>query len=472
MEKQHLHWNPKIPRHGIGQNLTHIRHSTFFVSDLRKSVDFYSNIMKFKVLTMDKENGSATLSMKNMVLELKVGATTAFAGENLIVGHISVDVPDSKLAFDYLTQKKVDFEINVSVPKGIGKAESEGGSSDNTVGQAFIRDPDGYYLEICNCHLLTDFVLGLTNGQLLDGYQEGVQSVDTTYAASKLFVKAQLSKKKLKRFNSSSSDVVEPLPESDRPKEANPIILKNFIKRRAVYGDICQSFTEEQLGQILCEAGNCAATAVLLMKERIKKGDATKIYRPPAYYVGKVEETTKYSPVVLEAGADEKGKDMTAPAEMSAGVLHQKNASTAPAQGSDDKNEDEGEIPFEISAVNHIAFIVSDVGKSSTFYSDVLGLQQVKRPNFDRHGAWFTGGNVEIHLILGNPLAPPRSTRGLEANTTWFVVEDFDAAKSKLIELAADFGEDIQLEMSSASDEKKFLTCRDADGYVFGICTE
>ena len=42
-----------------------------------------------------------------MVLELKVGATTAFAGENLIVGHISVDVPDSKLAFDYLTQKKV-----------------------------------------------------------------------------------------------------------------------------------------------------------------------------------------------------------------------------------------------------------------------------------------------------------------------------------------------------------------------------
>ncbi len=108
MDKQHLlHWNPKIPRHGIGQNLTHIRHSTLFVSDLRKSVDFYSNIMKFKVLTMDKENGSATLSMKNMVLELKVGATTAFAGENLIVGHISVDVPDSKLAFDYLTQKKV-----------------------------------------------------------------------------------------------------------------------------------------------------------------------------------------------------------------------------------------------------------------------------------------------------------------------------------------------------------------------------
>ena len=374
---------------------------------------------------------------------------------------------DFLLAFE-----QVDFEINVSVPKGIGKAESEGGGSDNTVGQAFIRDPDGYYLEICNCHLLTDFVLGLTNGQLLDGYQEGVKSADTTYAATKLFTKAQVAKRKLKRFNSSSSTIAESLPESDRPQEANPAILNNFIKRRVVYGDICQSFTEEQLGQILCEAGNSAATAILLMKERIKKGDATKIYKPPAYYVGKVEEATKYSPIVLDAGADEKGKNMAAPAKMSAGILNQKkNASTA-TQAFDDKNEDEEEIHFEISSVNHIAFIVSDVGRSSTFYSDVLGLQQVKRPNFDRHGAWFTGGNVEIHLILGNPLAPPRSTRGLEANTTWFVVEDFDAAISKLTKLTAEFDEDIQLEMSNDSDEKKFATCRDADGYVFGICTE
>jgi hypothetical protein len=54
--------------------------------------------------------------------------------------------------------------------------------------------------------------------------------------------------------------------------------------------------------------------------------------------------------------------------------------------------------------VNHIAIIVSDVGRSAAFYSDVLGLQQVRRPNFDRHGAWFTMGNIELHLIKGNPL--------------------------------------------------------------------
>lgn len=36
------------------------------------------------------------------------------------------------------------------------------------------------------------------------------------------------------------------------------------------------------------------------------------------------------------------------------------------------------------TGVNHIAIVVSDVGKSLAFYSDVIGMKQVMRPNFDR----------------------------------------------------------------------------------------
>jgi Glyoxalase/Bleomycin resistance protein/Dioxygenase superfamily len=57
-----------------------------------------------------------------------------------------------------------------------------------------------------------------------------------------------------------------------------------------------------------------------------------------------------------------------------------------------------------IQMVNHIALIVSDVGRSASFYTDVLGCQQINRPNFDRHGAWFTLGNVELQLIKVEPL--------------------------------------------------------------------
>ena len=34
--------------------------------------------------------------------------------------------------------------------------------------------------------------------------------------------------------------------------------------------------------------------------------------------------------------------------------------------------------------MNHVALVVSDVGTSLSFYTDVVGFQQVMRPNFDR----------------------------------------------------------------------------------------
>jgi catechol 2,3-dioxygenase-like lactoylglutathione lyase family enzyme len=34
--------------------------------------------------------------------------------------------------------------------------------------------------------------------------------------------------------------------------------------------------------------------------------------------------------------------------------------------------------------VNHVALVVSDVGRSLAFYTDVVGMKQIIRPNFDR----------------------------------------------------------------------------------------
>jgi len=60
-----------------------------------------------------------------------------------------------------------------------------------------------------------------------------------------------------------------------------------------------------------------------------------------------------------------------------------------------------------LRGVNHIALVVKDIGLSSLFYTEVLGLKQVSRPNFDRHGAWLSLGNVELHLIKGTPHTQP-----------------------------------------------------------------
>ena len=36
------------------------------------------------------------------------------------------------------------------------------------------------------------------------------------------------------------------------------------------------------------------------------------------------------------------------------------------------------------TSVNHIAIVVSDVGTSLSFYTQVVGMTQIFRPNFDR----------------------------------------------------------------------------------------
>ena len=61
-----------------------------------------------------------------------------------------------------------------------------------------------------------------------------------------------------------------------------------------------------------------------------------------------------------------------------------------------------------IRSVNHIAIIVSDVGRSLAFYTEIIGFQQIQRPNFDREMFPYarpyygrTYGNISLPRIKG-----------------------------------------------------------------------
>jgi glyoxylase I family protein len=57
-----------------------------------------------------------------------------------------------------------------------------------------------------------------------------------------------------------------------------------------------------------------------------------------------------------------------------------------------------------IFSLNHASLIVADLGISLMFYCDILGLQQVERPDLGFPGAWFQIGAQQIHLLeLENP---------------------------------------------------------------------
>jgi glyoxylase I family protein len=57
-----------------------------------------------------------------------------------------------------------------------------------------------------------------------------------------------------------------------------------------------------------------------------------------------------------------------------------------------------------IFSLNHASLIVANLDVSMVFYSDVLGLQQIDRPDLGFPGAWFQLGDQQIHLLeLENP---------------------------------------------------------------------
>ena len=51
--------------------------------------------------------------------------------------------------------------------------------------------------------------------------------------------------------------------------------------------------------------------------------------------------------------------------------------------------------------MDHSALVVRDLERSSWFYGQVLGLEEVPRPStFTFRGRWFRGKGFELHLIL------------------------------------------------------------------------
>ena len=60
---------------------------------------------------------------------------------------------------------------------------------------------------------------------------------------------------------------------------------------------------------------------------------------------------------------------------------------------------------LEITQIDHVSVIVTDVARSRHFYRDVLGLKEIAKPKtFDFAVLWFDLGNQHLHLLVkGRP---------------------------------------------------------------------
>ena len=81
--------------------------------------------------------------------------------------------------------------------------------------------------------------------------------------------------------------------------------------------------------------------------------------------------------------------------------------------------------------VHHVSFAVSDLQRSRRFYQEILGLEEIPRPDFGVPGVWYRAGGSEVHLI-GAPEGADLGTRPSSlnplANHQAFRIEDYRKA--------------------------------------------
>ena len=81
---------------------------------------------------------------------------------------------------------------------------------------------------------------------------------------------------------------------------------------------------------------------------------------------------------------------------------------------------------MKLSGVHHVSLNVHDTEKVGRFYTDILGLEKLPRPDFGFPGMWLRSGGQEIHLMEVKEHQAP------EGYHFAFMVEDIDETIKEL----------------------------------------
>lgn len=108
--------------------------------------------------------------MGNIELHLIQGNPLVPLESHLLVGHISLETYDIKEVLKRLQELEIPFVTNISLATNKETCA--------VITQFFMKDPDGYYIELCNCQCSCVDVLAdlcVDNTQFfLEGHQENV----------------------------------------------------------------------------------------------------------------------------------------------------------------------------------------------------------------------------------------------------------------------------------------------------------
>ncbi len=72
--------------------------------------------------------------------------------------------------------------------------------------------------------------------------------------------------------------------------------------------------------------------------------------------------------------------------------------------------------------LHHVSITVTNLEKAKDFYSNILSLHEIERPNFDFPGAWYSVGNQQLHLIVLPESQTIRKDKGISSREGHFAL--------------------------------------------------
>jgi glyoxylase I family protein len=116
-----------------------------------------------------------------------------------------------------------------------------------------------------------------------------------------------------------------------------------------------------------------------------------------------------------------------------------------------------------IFSLHHASLIVANTDKSLVFYREILGLQQVDRPDLGFPGAWLQLGAQQIHLLeLENP--DPITGRPVHGGRDRHV-----ALSALALKPVQDALNNAGVVYTMSISGRRALFCRDPDGNAIEI---
>lgn len=116
--------------------------------------------------------------------------------------------------------------------------------------------------------------------------------------------------------------------------------------------------------------------------------------------------------------------------------------------------------PLPLLHLHHIARMTRDPDASKAFYCDILGFQELPRPEFRFRGAWLLGYGFQIHIIE-NQEVDPIQVEGISTRTDHlaFATADIEIVKANLSARGCEFHEQV----NAGKAHQVFF--RDPDGH-------